>query len=221
MLEDVVSGGNALIGVGEADLEHIVFIGGHVGRGGGGGQHEGAVIVADVGHSDGRAGGGGANQDLQAMVHHGVVGVDGLLAITLIVLLLELELDLGIAGVDLIDGQLRALRHGHAVDGVVAGQGAGGADLEGLDAVAGGGGGGAGIAGIAGVLGAAGGQTEHHRGGHNKGKQFLFHIGSPFHQNEIRFIWGFLRSAGRAEYGVSHTKKRPRHWRSRFTVSNS
>ena len=175
MLKDVVSGGNALIGVGEADLEHIVFIGGHVGRGGGGGQHEGAVIVADVGHSDGRAGGGGANQDLQAMVHHGVVGVDGLLAIALIVLLLELELDLGIAGVDLIDGQLRALNHGHAVDGVVTGQGADGAQLEGLGI---GGVGAAGVvgrsvrtAGIAGAAGAAAGRhAEDHGRGHDKGK---------------------------------------------------
>ena len=116
VLGDVVSGGNALVGVGEADLEDVVLALGNVGGGGGGGQHEGAVIVAGIGNGDGSAGGGGADEDLHAPVHHGVVGVDGLLAVGLVVLLLILELDLAVAGVDLIDGQLSALNNGQTID---------------------------------------------------------------------------------------------------------
>ena len=170
---DVVSGGNALVGVGEADLEHIVLAGGHVHSGSGGRDHEGALAVADISHSHGSTGGGGADQNLHAPVHQLVVGVGGLFAVGLVILALELKLDLGVAGVDLVDGQLGTVDHGLAVDGGVTGQGADGTQLEGLDLVAGLGGigiaGTAGIAGIIGTAGTAGGQTEHHSRGHNKG----------------------------------------------------
>ena len=162
-----------MVGVGEADLEHVVLTGSHIHGGGGGRDHEGAVIVAGVSHRHGSTGGGGANQNLHAPVHQGVVGVDGLFAVGLVVLALELKLDLGVAGVDLVDGQLGTVDHGLTVDGGVTGQGADGAQLKGLDLVAGLGGiriaGTAGIAGIIGTAGTAGGQTEHHSRGHNKG----------------------------------------------------
>ena len=81
------------------------------------------VVVAGVSHSHGSTGGGGADQNLHPQSIRGVVGVEGLLAVGLVVLALELKLDLGVAGVDLLDGQLGAVDHGLTVDGGVTGQG--------------------------------------------------------------------------------------------------
>ena len=169
----VVGSANALVGVGEADLEDIVLARGDVGGGSGRGQHKGAVIVADIGNRDGSAGGGGADEDLHAVVHHGVVGVNGLFAVGLIVLREELKLDGAVARVDFIDGELHALLDGHTVDRVVAGQRAGGADRKGLDAV------GCAASIVVGVrivaLGTAGGHRERHGRSHEHAHKLLFH----------------------------------------------
>ncbi len=177
VLGDVVSRAGALVGVGEADLEDVVLIGGDVGGGSGRGQHEGAVSVRLVGNGQGSAGGGGADEDLHPLVHHGVVGVERLLAVSLIVLLEEGELDGGIAGVDLLDGELRAVDDGLAVDGGAAGQRAAGAEHEGLDFRAGLIAGAVRIRSAGGIgLLAAGCHGEDHSGCHKHGCKLLFHL---------------------------------------------
>lgn len=50
----------ALVGVGEAHLEHVVLARDDVGGGGAGGQGEDAVVVDLGGYADGGAGGDGA-----------------------------------------------------------------------------------------------------------------------------------------------------------------
>ena len=97
---------------------------------------------------------------------------------------LELKLDLGVAGVDLIDGQLGTVDHGLAVDGVVAGQGADGAQLKGLDLVAGLGG--IRIAGIIGAAGTAGGQADS-QGADNSDLGELFHSCIFLSENQNRY----------------------------------
>lgn len=62
-------------------------------------------VLVTAGDRDGRAGGGGTDEDLHPFIHHVVVGVDGLFAVALVILLEEGELDGGIAGVDLLHGQ--------------------------------------------------------------------------------------------------------------------
>ena len=173
VLSHVVGSANALVGVGEADLEDIVLARGHVSGGGGGSQHEGTVGVAGIGNGDGSAGGRGADENLHAVVHHVVVGVDGLFTVGLIVLREELKLDGAVARVDFIDGELHALLDGHTVDRVVAGQRAGGADRKGLDTV------GCAASIVVGVgviaLGAAGGHRERHGRSHEHAHKLLFH----------------------------------------------
>ena len=133
---DVVGGGNALVGVGEADLEHIVLTGGDVGGGSGGGQLEvaGGVGLSRHGHTGG--GSGAAVDDLGAVADEGVVGVDGLLSVTLVVLEVQLKLEAA-QGVDLLHGHLGALLGGKAIHGGGAGQGTNAADLNGAGGRAG------------------------------------------------------------------------------------
>ena len=133
---DVVGGGNALVGVGEADLEHVVLTGGNVGGGSGGGQLEvaGGVGLSRHGHTGG--GSGAAVDDLGAVADEGVVGVDGLLGITLVVLEVQLKLE-ATQGVDLLHGHLGALLGGKAIHSGGAGQGANAADLNGAGGRAG------------------------------------------------------------------------------------
>ena len=64
VLGDVVSRAGALVGVGEADLEDVVLILGHIGGGSGRGQHKGAVGVRLVGNGQGSAGGGAPLREL-------------------------------------------------------------------------------------------------------------------------------------------------------------
>ena len=128
----VVSGGNALVGVGEADLEGIVLVSDEVDGGAGRGEQEGALVIGLGSDRDAGAGGDRSEQDLHAPVHQGVVGVDGLVAgVGFIVLRLELKLDGAVRGVDLVNGDLGCVHNGIAVDGGAAGQGALSADLEG------------------------------------------------------------------------------------------
>ena len=101
------------------------------------------------------------------MVHHGVVGVDGLLRVVDVVLVLQLELDGAALGVDLLHSDLSAALGSQAVDGGVTGQGAGAAQLEGGVA-------GAASAGIGAGTVAAGSQRQRHRCRHGEGKK-LFH----------------------------------------------
>ena len=182
VLGDIVGGANALVGVGEADLEHVVLAADDVGGGGGGGQGKYPVVVDLSGHGDGGAGGDGAHQDLHAPVHQGVVGVDGGLAVGHVVLGLELKLDAA-QGVDLVHGDLGAVHGGVAVDGGVAGQGAHAAQLKGAAGAAGGGVGG-GLAAVSGrgaavgglvIAAAAGGQAQYHGQSQQDTKKLLHH----------------------------------------------
>ena len=195
VLGDEVRGGLALVGVGEAHLEHVVVALGDGGGGGGGGELEHPVAVALGGHGGGGAGGGAPIEDLHLMVQQGVVGVDALLAVGLVILAVQLEADGVVQGVDLLDGDLGALVGGDAVLGVGAGQGADTADLDGdnvaaaLAGLAGGIGGIAGVSALAGLaggvggigsvraaVGAAGQQAQAHGAGHEHGREiFLLH----------------------------------------------
>src|SRR5699024_10376036 len=142
---DVLGGGQALVGVGEAHLVHAVLALDHVGGGAGGGQGEDAVGHGQLGGADAGLGGDGAQRDLHAPVLQGVVGVDRGLGDVHVVLVVQLELDGAALGVDLVHGDLGAALCSQAVDGGVAGQGAGAADLEGRA------GGGAGVLGSGGL----------------------------------------------------------------------
>ena len=95
-----------------------------------------------------------------------------------VVLVAQLELDVAAQGVDLVHSDLGAVLGRNAVDGSIAGQGAGAADLEGS---AGGGAGGALTAGVglggAGVIpGTAGAQAQGHDGGQSQAQDFLVHV---------------------------------------------
>ena len=192
LLIDILGGGQALVGVGEAHLEHVVFVGDDVGGGGGGGQGEDPVLEVVLGGGDAGLGGDGAQGDLHAPVLQVVEGVDGGLRHVLVVLIVQLELNVAALRVDLVHRDLGAPVGGQAVDGGVAGEGAGGADLEGgaggidhlFDGGAGGDAAGGGIAGGAAGAGAAaaagaaaiaaaGGQGQRHGRGHGEGKKLF------------------------------------------------
>ena len=171
-------GAAALVGVGEAELEHIVLTGGHVGGGGGGSQGKDPLLI-DLGRNgDGGAGGDRAYQNLHTPVHQAVIGVDGGLTVGHVVL--KLELDLGAVhaagGVDFVNGDLAAVHDGLAVDGSVTGDGAYAAEVK---AAGLGGGIGAGLSGslggCSGSAAAAGHETHDHEDCHNKCKCF-FHV---------------------------------------------
>ena len=128
---DIICGGNALVGVGKADLEHIVAALDDSGRRSGRRHHKQVVIGGLGGNGNGRGGGDRTGQNLQAPVLQGVVGVDALLGVMLIVLELPLKDIAAIGGVDLLDGQLLGVLNGLTVDGGAAGDGADAADLDG------------------------------------------------------------------------------------------
>ncbi len=190
VLGHVVSGSGALVGVGEADLEHIVLAVDDVRGGSGGSQAEHAVGVSLGGNGDGGAGGHGADLDLHTPVEQGVVGIDGLFAVSLVVLALQLKLHAA-GGVELVDCDLGGVDNGIAIDGGGAGQGAADADLK----RAFGRGGIAGIRGVSrfrsggfgfflgglGSLAAAGAQRQYHYEAEYHAEKFLdFHVCSPF-----------------------------------------
>lgn len=129
VLLDVISGGEALIGVGEADLEDVVPPAGHIGGGGGGSELEVAVVEGFGGHGYAGSGGGAAVDELHAVALELVVGVDGLLGVALVILEIQGELETA-QGVDFRYGDLGALLRGQAVHGGGAGQGADAANLD-------------------------------------------------------------------------------------------
>lgn len=203
VLIDVLGGTGALVGVGEADLEHVVIVvdGNDIVAGGGGGQGEHPVLIGQRDHGKGRLGGDGAHQDLHAVVHQGVVGVDGGLSVVDVVLSHQLKLDVAAQGIDFVHRDLGGIGHAGAIDGGAAGQGANDADFEGAAA----------------ELSPPAESPELESASSEplqaarlrtitmaimRAKNFFFILQSPF-------------------LGSDYTKKRPRQMRSRFTVSNS
>ena len=112
-----------------------------------------------------------SERDLHAPVLEGVVGVDGLFGVVRVVLVIQLELNAA-GRVDLVDGDLRAVLGGIAVNGGASRQRSRAAQLEGT-----------------GAEGAAG----RHGGGENECEYVLFHrvhrAKHPFSENlqSVRF----------------------------------
>ena len=179
---DVVCRGNALVGVGEADLEYILA-GLDDGLGGGGGGHHKQIVIGGLGgNGQGRGSGGGTCQNLHAPVLQAVVGIDALLGIVLVIL--KLEVKHGVTGslVDLLDSQLLGVLDRLTVDGSAAGDRTDAADLDGGEVCGCGGaaGGGSSVRGRSGRSGrgAAGGKAQSHRSRQNRTNE-LFHISFP------------------------------------------
>ena len=177
MLLDVVGRGLALVGVGEAGLEHVVAALGHLGGGGGGGQLEDAVVKGLGGHGHAGGSGGGAVQHLHPLALQVVIGVDGLLGIALVILKVQGKLQAA-QGVDLIHGDLSARLGGDAVHGTRAGQGADTADLDDVALIGRAVGSGAGVRGgaVRSVAAAAASQQADAQGAGQKHGKILFHF---------------------------------------------
>ena len=124
----IVGSGDALVGVSEAHLEDVILAGSDVGGGSGGSQLKVALVEGLSSHGDAGSGGGAAIDDLHAVALQGVVGVDGLLSVTLVILKLQGELDTA-QGVDLVHRDLSPLLGGDAIGGGGASQGTDAADL--------------------------------------------------------------------------------------------
>ena len=122
----------ALVGVGEAELEHVVLPISHVGGGGGRRQHEYVILIGLRRDGDGGACGDGACENLHSPVEQDVVRVHGGLAVGDVVLKLQLHwvaVDAA-RGVDLVHGDLLAVFDGLSVDSGGAGERADPAELE-------------------------------------------------------------------------------------------
>ena len=172
-----LSGGSALVGVGEAHLEDVVT-GQSQRLGGGGGSQVEHVVGGGLGsHSQSGTGGNLTGHDLHTPVLQHVVSGNGLLAVSLIVLSVELDLQTAL-GVDFLNGHFHAGLHGQAIGGGAAGQRAGHADLHGAGTgrsrVTGGGSGSRGRSSRGGVA-AAGKDGCHQDKSHGKSK-ILFHF---------------------------------------------
>ena len=124
MLVDVLSGAAALVGVGEAHLIGVVVALDDIVTGGGGGEGKHPVLIGQRRHGQGGLGGDGTHQQLQALVHQLVVGVDRGLGVVDVVSGDELKLDVSTQGVDLIHGNLSGVDHVGAVNSGVTGEGA-------------------------------------------------------------------------------------------------
>ncbi len=129
--------------------------------GGASGLHHQHVVGFGRRHHGGRlTGQHRAQTDVHAPVHQLAVGRHGALRVALRVLEAQLQL-LAVhaaGGVDLLDGQLRAVLYGQTIVGIAAGQGADAAQLNGLGA--------AGVSAAAVIaLAAAGHQAERHHSG--------------------------------------------------------
>ena len=120
---------DALVGVGEANLEDAILAVGDVLGGRGRGDHERlGVATALCGNGNRRTRGGRADEGLHAPVEQGVEGVDGLLAVGLVILGLAGKRQL--LGREILAAKLDTLGNGLAVGRVGAGQRADGADLK-------------------------------------------------------------------------------------------
>ena len=120
---------DTLVGVGEANLEDAILALGNVLGGRGRGDHERLGVVTTLcGNGNRRTRGGRADEGLHAPVEQGVEGVDGLLAVSLVVLGLADKRQL--LGREILAAKLDSLGNGLAVGRVGAGQRADGADLK-------------------------------------------------------------------------------------------
>ena len=157
---EVVCCRGALIGIVEADTERLVVAVDAL-VGGAGGLHDEHVVGLGRRHHGGRlTGQHTAQAHIHAPVHQLAVGRHSALRVTLRILEVDLQLLTvdAAGGVDLLDGQLRAVLYGQTVVGVTAGQGAHAAQLNGLGA--------AGVAAAAVIaLAAAGHQAQRHHSG--------------------------------------------------------
>ena len=113
-------GVDALVGVGEAHLVDVAAGHGDIHGGAGGGQHEDLVVGSFGSHCQTAAGGDGTCVELHAPVLQTVVACHSLLAVGLVVLKLEGNLQAA-PGVDLFHGDLHTHLDGHAVGGVGSG----------------------------------------------------------------------------------------------------
>ena len=170
MLGDVLRGSGALRRVGEADLIHVVLIGGNIRRRGGRREHEDAILIRLRADGDAGVGGDGREHHLRAPVEQVVVGVDGFLRVRLVVLRVQLIL-LAAQRVQLVDGDLRAVGDSRAINRGRAGQRA---DFANLDR----------------AIRHREGRGHRHRGGNGRSKQLL-HVNSPY-TGFMKFAGGFL-----------------------------
>ncbi len=131
MLGDVLRGSLALVGVGEADLEHVVLVLDNGGGGSGGGQEEHAVGVALSARGFAWLRGGGAQDHLRAGVQSGVVGVDDLFHVVLVVFVDQFDFVSAARFIDFRGGYFRTVQGRQAVQSGRAGSGADMGDLEG------------------------------------------------------------------------------------------
>ena len=129
MLGNILSGSGALVGVGEAYLEHIVLTVYNVKGGCRRSDLKDPVAVAFRRNCDTGLSGNGAEDYLHAPILKGVVSVNGFLCVVLIILKLQLKLSAA-EGVDLVNGDLSAVLNCDAVGSSGAGKGADAADLE-------------------------------------------------------------------------------------------
>ncbi len=120
---------DTLVGVGEANLEDAILAVGDVLGGRGRGDHERlGVVTALGGNGNRRTRGGRADEGLHAPVEQGIEGVDGLLAVGLVILGLAGKRQL--LGREILAAKLDTLGNGLAVGRVGTGQRADGADLK-------------------------------------------------------------------------------------------
>ena len=173
---DVGCGAGALVGVGKADLEHIVLAVNDVGGRCRGRQAEHTVIVGFCGNSQSRTGGGGSDQNLHTVVQQLVICVNGGLAVGYVILEHQFNLSAAL-GVNLVNSNLSAVLHGVAVNCSLAGQGSQTAEFVSTC--------GFGLVRVGTVcrifrLATAGSQSEHHAHGQNCAHEF-FHFRIPPH----------------------------------------
>ena len=134
LLGQELCGAGAHGGIGEANLENRGLILGNVERRGRRRDHE--HIVGDLARdSDGGTGGDGADERLHAPVAQGIEGVDGLLAVSDVVLRLKREFE--VLGRKILGGELGTLLGRNAIGCRGAGQRADDTDLEGLAVIGG------------------------------------------------------------------------------------
>lgn len=128
LVEDVFSGRGALCRVREADLIRIVLVRDDLQRGGGGREHEHALVIRLRGDSNAGGCRHAAKDDLRALVQRRVVSVDGLFSVVFIVLHIQHNVHLA-GGVDFFHGDFRAARNCQTIDGGSAGHRANHADV--------------------------------------------------------------------------------------------
>ena len=165
MIRNILRGSGALSGILEAHaIDVILALCDHVG-GAGRREHEHAFFIRDIGHGDAGTGCHGCQQDIDAVVQQLIISVDGQLAVRLVILRQDFQLEAALR-VDLFRGNLRAALHSQAILRIGARQRANDADFHGF-------------------LG-KGQARGHHHGESQRDHKYFFHDGFPLFSGRVR-----------------------------------